>query len=378
MQVNSSRSSPLKFRLLAIIISFLFVVFILEFGVRIYDYAKNGIGFFSDERNLISKGFRPLIPFRTFGFKLYRTVDGVRYISSCHNELFPIKKPAGTFRIVTFGGSSTENMYAYREAEIHYPLLLLAELRDALNTKSIEVINVAFSAYATPHSLILFALDVLSWEPDLIIVSHNINDLTAAYWPDFTFDYSNKYSNEFYAIPNYRSVYTLPNILFQHSRLYWFLHHRIEKIKENQAVPIQRKSYGKQPPKAALNVFKRNLRSFAQIAHANKIKVLFGNQPIQPDKEYFLRHTGNKPYNSIIVYPLHEELLAHHRIFNTAIRQVADEMHVMFLDNDSILAGNKDYFVDFIHYTPKGVRILAHNYADYLLRNNVIQLPKAE
>ena len=55
------------------------------------------------------------------------------------------------------------------------------------------VISVASSAYATPHSLTLLSLDVLSWDTDLVILSHNINDLQAAYMPGFKPDYSHKY-----------------------------------------------------------------------------------------------------------------------------------------------------------------------------------------
>ncbi|ETX06172.1 MAG: hypothetical protein ETSY2_18725 [Candidatus Entotheonella gemina] len=117
---------------------------------------------------------------------------GIRYIASRYQELYPLEKPSGTFRIVAFGGSTTANVQAMRSQTPHYPLLLQTQLRRTLARNDIEVINVGNPSYATPHSLILLAFDVLSWQPDLVILSHNINDLTALYWPDFTFDYSNK------------------------------------------------------------------------------------------------------------------------------------------------------------------------------------------
>ena len=80
---------------------------------------------------------------------------------------------------------------------------------------------------------------------------------------------------------------------------------------------------------------------------------------------------GHKPYNSLITYPLHEEFVYHHRILNESIRQVAEETRAMFIDNDSKLGGNTEYFIDFVHYTPKGVRVLASNYAKFIQGANV-------
>lgn len=332
-----------------------------------------GLGFFSGHRNLISKSIKPVRPFRTFGFELYKNENEVKYISSRHGELFPIKKPNGTFRIVVFGGSTTENSHSFKDTKIHYPLILQSELREYFGTKAIEVINVANSAYATPHSLILFELDVLSWEPDMIIVSHNINDLHAAYWPKFTYDYSNKYGNEFY-LPDCKSVFTFSNILFQHSQFYWFIRHRIKHVSRDKSTKLKRKSYGNKPPQLAIEIFKRNLRSFVAVAKENGIEVLLGNQPLQPSEEYFIHHMGHKPYNSIVAYPFHNEFVNHHKEFNKAIKQVAEETRVLFIDNEDRLGENKEYFIDFVHYTPKGVSMLANNYATFLLSENIIQL----
>jgi hypothetical protein len=356
--------------LISVLFLFIFVL-VLETTIRAYDML-HGRGFFSVNRNLLSKSINPIRPFRTFGSELYKNENGVKYISSCHGELFTIKKPNGTFRIVVFGGSTTENDYSFEEAGIHYPLILQSELRESLGTKAIEVINVGNGAYATPHSLILFELDVLEWEPDMIIVSHNINDLLAAYWPKFTFDYSNKYGHEYYSIPEYKSIFTFSNALFQHSQLYWVIRGRIGKLTSNESRELRRKSYGIEPPQLASKIFIRNLRTFVAVAKENGIRVLLGNQPLQPSEEYFIAHMGYKPYNSIVTYPLHNEFVNHHRTFNKAIKQVAEETRVLFIDNESKLGGNKEYFIDFIHYTPKGVSILANNYTKFLINKNII------
>ena len=37
------------------------------------------------------------------------------------------------------------------------------------------------AAYATPHTLVRLQLDLLEYDPDLVLVMHAVNDLTVAY-----------------------------------------------------------------------------------------------------------------------------------------------------------------------------------------------------
>ncbi|MDK2742931.1 MAG: SGNH/GDSL hydrolase family protein [Nitrospira sp. BO4] len=334
----------------------------LEIGLRGYD-AFQGRSFWKTYGNILAEPIK-LFPFRTFGFDLYKTVDGQTYISSRHKELYPVKKPSNTFRIVCIGGSTTENLVE----GVHYPKALESRLKERLGRDNIEVINLGNSAYATPHFIILLALDVVSWNPDLVILSENVNDLAATYFPNFTYDYSNKYSNPFF-FPDYASRFTIPNVLFQHSRLYWFIYHRLHK---NPTYSVQRKSYGYVPSPVSSAVFKRNLQSFVTLAQGNGIPVLLASQPLHPSEEYFVNHMAYKPYNDIAVYPLQGEFVSHHRYYNTIIEEVAAETKSFYLDNDAILRGETDYFVDPVHYTRKGVEQLAENYANYIIKHNII------
>jgi hypothetical protein len=79
-----------------------------------------------------------------------------------------------------------------------------------------------------------------------------------------------------------------------------------------------------------------------------------------------------KPYNDIVVYPLQDEFVSHHRYYNTIIEEVAAETKSFYLDNDAILRGETDYFVDPVHYTRKGVEQLADNYANFIINHNII------
>lgn len=357
----------LVFSLFAVLVMLL----LLEVGLRVRDAAR-GRRLYGTHGNLMSEPMRRVVPFRMMGVDHYANVDSNRLVVSRWGGTYSYRKPRGTYRIVCFGGSTTENL----RDSIHYPLALQSELRDRLGRDSIEVINVGNGAYATPHAIILLSLDVISWDPDLVVVSHNVNDLTVSYWSGLRPDYWNKYAAPFYTTPDYASRYTLPNLLFEHSRLYWFVKRRMESrkfLRECRERRIRRRSYGDRPPGEACELFARNLRTFVTIAERCGINVAIGNQPLYPSEEFFRIHMAHKPYVADVVFPRHEEFVKHHGVFNTIAADVARSMDVLFVDNAAVLSGHKEYFFDFVHHTAAGNRRLAANYADAIVAAGLIK-----
>ncbi|PJE64603.1 MAG: hypothetical protein COU90_02065 [Candidatus Ryanbacteria bacterium CG10_big_fil_rev_8_21_14_0_10_43_42] len=334
-----------------------------EGAARIIDNAHGG-----DFAANKARAERPIIPFRMFGPVLYeKTNEGMEIIGR-HGERYPFEKGEDTFRIVALGGSTTQN----RISGIHYPLVLEQLLQEQFPEKKIEVINAGNSAYATPHLITLLSLDIISWNPDLIIVSENINDLTVSYFPDFSLDYSNKYKNEtFIPYPSRLQA------LFGWSRLYWIMRSRKEaltfRLLETSNAVYNRKSYGDQAPEEGKAVFKRNLDTIVDVAEAHAIPVILATQPLEPSEEYWDRHMRYKTYNTITVYPLHNEFVLHHKDFNATIKEVAEEKEVFFIDNDAVFGGERELFTDFVHYTKEGVEVLAHSYFDFITERNIIR-----
>ena len=377
MENKTTENTPsftLKHKIILILISIIGTLMVLEIGLRIYDVFK-GRGFFSDYRNEIAEPMKPIIPFRTFGFDMYKEEDGQKFISSRFEELYPYEKPEGTFRIVCFGGSTTENSYQQKRTGKHYPILLQNMLREKFGRDNIEVINVGFSAYSTAHSLVVFELNVLDWKPDLVILSHNINDLTAMYWPGFSPDYANKYLDPFFNIPDYKDRYTLANTMFQHFKVYWEIKRDINKVKRHfeKQKPLNRKSYGDKPNPEFQKVFERNLASFASLGKENGIEVLFGSQPLCSEEEYFEDHFMEKPYNNVVVYPLHSEFINHHKAYNESMKKVAEKNGVWFVDNNEVMKDDTKYYIDSVHYTELGLEKLAENYCNFLLNKKIIK-----
>jgi len=344
---------------------------LLELGLRVVDVFQ-GYPFLATRGNELAVPPKYVIPFRVFGFNPYLNGDppvaANRRIKSRWGETYPYLKKPGTFRIVCFGGSTTES-----HQQLNYPGMLQAMLRERTGRADIEVINLGHAAYSTAHSIILLAFDAVSWQPDLVILSHNINDLMVMYWPGFRPDYWNKYADEYYTTPDYARVYSWPNVVFEHSRLYWFVKEKIRSIREAgvpDATALRRRSYGDAPLPEAAAIFRRNLQTFVDIARAHGIPVLLATQPYQPDEDMFLQHWGRKPYNDRVLYPLQSELVKHHHAYNDIIAQVAAANGTGFLDNDRRFGGERRYFRDNVHYSREGIVRLATGFADYLLERN--------
>jgi hypothetical protein len=331
--------------LAATLLSILICLGLMELGLRLYDKA-NGRSFFNTAR---------IVPHRIFGIQPGRSEGGELGIVATYGKPFPFEKPENTIRIVTFGGSTSVNAAVYRQHGFNYSSRLEDDLNERFDNYDFEVINVANEAYATPHSLTLLAFDALSWDPDIVILSHNVNDLHASFFPDFVPDYANKYADPYYSMTWFRQ--SCLNL-----RLCRMIRSRIEQSKLF-IHPPRRKSFGAEPAPLVQEVFARNLRSFATLATSAGIQVIFGSQPLKDlTEQEFDEDINVKPYNDHIYYPLHEEFIRHHGRFNANIENVAGEMDVAYADNHEIFDGNSDYFLDLVHYSKAGVELLAQNY----------------
>lgn len=362
----------LKIKLALAFGSIILAFLALEVAIRTYDSLQQGRGFFDNVRNPLIHVRGQSLPFREFGFDMYQVVDGVKYIVSRHDELYPLEKPAGAFRIVAFGGSTTENSKSMAAAGIHYPKVLQEKLNARLNRDDIEVINIGFAAYSTSHALILSALDVSSWDPDLLILSHNVNDRSVQYWPDFQFDYSSKYSDPFYTRSGQTDLFTPWNIMFQWSQLYWYVANTLSDFVSRDVLTVKRREYGNEPDAVALEIYKRNLRSFAALAESYGAQVLFASQAYSTDVEFELNERP-KSYNRVVTWPLEGESAEHQKIFNDAMEVAALSSESWFIDNYANLDGRPNFFLDQIHYTPEGIEELAQGYADFIVENKIVE-----
>lgn len=90
-------------------------------------------------------------------------------------EEFSVSKPAGTFRIVTIGASTTYSIDV-QDYKNSYPRLLEQYLRES-GFEHVEVINAGVVAYTSYQNLINVQFRALPLQPDLIIVYQGFNDI---------------------------------------------------------------------------------------------------------------------------------------------------------------------------------------------------------
>lgn len=93
------------------------------------------------------------------------------------------EKPAGRFRILCLGGSST---YGHGPSSnvATWPARLEQHLQGARPDLDIEVINAGCQGYSTHESLINLALRGVEFRPDVVLVYHSFNDVRCALYPN--------------------------------------------------------------------------------------------------------------------------------------------------------------------------------------------------
>jgi lysophospholipase L1-like esterase len=305
-----------------------------------------------------------LRPYRIFGPNFYAWDGDSMRIRSTHGRQFPFEKQPGTVRIVAFGGSTTANDSVYSQYGVDYPSVLECLLQARFPDRRIEVINVAYPAYSSAHSLVTLALDVLSWGPDIVILSENVNDLTAAYVPEFQPDYGNKYKQDPY-MPGFEDY------VLRQSRLYRFVIGRLTVLGAFQ-YPTTSGAYDDAPPQGAREVFERNLRSFVTLARANGIQVVLGSQARNGDTAVFVDNMKYKDTNKFMIEPDVQVFFKHHDFFNELISRVAHDTGVVFVNNQKELAGRPEYFSDGVHYTLAGVERVAKDYMEAIVAAGLI------
>ena len=94
-----------------------------------------------------------------------------------------LKRTPRTLRILTLGGSTTAGPEAW-------PYHLGRQLTEHNPQKTVEILNFGTGGWTSAESMVAFATLGQSFEPDVVIVHHAVNDLDPLMRRDFRADYS--------------------------------------------------------------------------------------------------------------------------------------------------------------------------------------------
>lgn len=119
-------------------------------------------------------------PGTTYGRQIRTNSEGFR------DREFAVPKPSGTYRILTMGDSFTWGVGLDVEETI--PKLLEARLNTSSGMRRFEVINAAIPGYNTLQEMRLLKKRGLKFEPDMVLLIYNLNDVD--YLPEVTGDSS--------------------------------------------------------------------------------------------------------------------------------------------------------------------------------------------
>ncbi|MEO1365563.1 MAG: GDSL-type esterase/lipase family protein, partial [Acidobacteriota bacterium] len=242
-------------------------------------------------------------------------------------------KPPGELRVICLGGSTTVN--ARNREGLTYSLELQAALRDRLGDR-VVVLNAGADAFSTAHSLANLSLRLLDFEPDVVTVLHNINDLTARHFgDDLEPDYSNKYLDDAFLSYHHRAGFG--GAIFRFSRGAQMLKWRLTVLRRT----LERTSRGAgvRDPSRGPRLFERNLRSILAVARAH------GTRPILVTQAH-RRPEAEAEDGAFLAY-------------NDITRRLGSASKTPVIDLAAALSGRQDLFLDDVHFTSDGVRAVA-------------------
>lgn len=278
-------------------------------------------------------------PYVMWGLKPKWTRESKRGLVMTSNSLgfrgeeIAVPKPAGVYRIVCLGGSTTYDELV-SDADT-FAVQLQAALRKARPDRKIEVVNAGVPSYTSAESLANLAFRCIELQPDLILDYDNVNDVR----PRFYRNFDNAYFN-------YRKIWDGSNRLWQkgegelESGINLFLQRLPPDDNGDQASNARR---------AGTHAFERNLTSIAGIAKAHGIDVAFATVICDPQDP-----NAQAPLIDGIVEQ------------NEVMKRVAAAQGALLIDLAAQFPKG-DYFDDPVHNNPAGAKEKARIIADGLL-----------
>jgi lysophospholipase L1-like esterase len=217
------------------------------------------------------------------------------------------------------------------------------------------------SAYTSAHSLVRLEMDVLQYQPDVVLVAHDINDLLVVYYAaslgrPVDANYNVKYDRK-----SLTSVIDDSDVVV--SRLFALIRGRLEHAPPPAPAP----ALEQYDLETGRRIFERNLRSMVAVARAQGTEVVFVTMPVARSKERFDDATALARGGLLDALPSHDRFLADFDRYNETVRALGKELGVNVIDAASLVAPDDRYFEDIVHTTTEGVRAMGQAVGGKLL-----------
>jgi lysophospholipase L1-like esterase len=213
---------------------------------------------------------------------------------------------------------------------VDYSLALEKKLSEATSGITIEVLNAGGSAYSTAQSLINIEFRLIEYNPDIILLMHNINDCSVNFFGDgATSDYSNKYLKPYFLSPSLQGTLSVSGFLTQSRFLTKF---GLPEVLANKSGDLNPEA----DYRPGIRFFRRNIASIAGICKENNIRLILLSQPYSMKPHPFVSEAAFLAYDQVIA-------------------EIAEEQDIRFFDMFSEFGHEDELFLDEFHYSPEGI-----------------------
>jgi len=280
-----------------------------------------------------------------------------------------LEKSPNEIRVATIGASTTANVGL--NFDDNWPGQLGILLRKRFPKKKITIINASVPGYNTAQSIGNLALRVMPYKPDIVIIYHAYNDLKAVS-PNKQFlpDYSHLHGTPY----GYHKKKSFFIRFLNHSMFYVRIRNMYRK--NNKAVVLKGKRTARTRviPNIAKNTFEQHIQSMVGIARAGGAKVVLSSFATLHDPVISLKNFNETSNLTIMqkreIYRLEQFIpdLTASAIFdglnryNGILRKISINKKTGWVDNARLVPHKDKYFVDRVHFSKQGARLMAKNF----------------
>jgi len=256
-----------------------------------------------------------------------------------------IKLRTSKIRVVCLGASTTGNYIQEGDNVYSYPNLLEKQL-NIEKPGTYEVINAGIGGYNSADILIFYLLCIQDLKPDIVILYHGYNDIRHYLSKGFKSDYSHSIIN----FAAKKSVYKY-NKYFPSIKIAWinFLINKLPFINVRNSLLKQIYS-GKfdinLDPTKGLEVYRRNITNLVKSVKNSGSRIILSSFC-----HYYDPTTSKLQSNITFDNIIKKE--------NKITYNISNNENCDYLDITLMIPKNNNYFVDSIHFSPEGMKLMA-------------------
>lgn len=257
-------------------------------------------------------------------------------------------KPKGLIRINCLCDSPVSNYIRCNGKNYSVPMELEKILHDALSDVKIEVNNCGQGGYTSAEMLIKFLLDTIDTEPDIVVIYYAYNDLIPSLTPHYQSDHSHARRNLGEVYHLYRLASIIPDIRL--ASFNFLINYCLfsQNIRFSLLNKVSRGRIDVKSDFQGVGTYRRNLEHVINICKANGIHAILST---------FSQYLYPQVQNKEVYLKLCEGI----KLENDVMRSLAAKHGLPLVDNAYLVPEEDKYFMDTMHFTPEGMRLVAEN-----------------